>query len=331
MTGFFISMKTPDQFRIVFMGTPAFAVPTLDLLNRSGYDVAAVVTAPDKPAGRGLKLQSSAVKQKASALGLPLFQPVSLKDEAFIKSLADLQADLFVVVAFRMLPEQVWKLPAHGTINLHASLLPQYRGAAPINWALINGETKTGLTTFFINHAIDTGHIILQKELEIGATENAGMLHDRMMTEGAGLVLETVDLIREGRAKTRDQKLLMKEGEVLRTAPRLFKEDCRINWHQKTIQVFNLARGLSPWPAAFTTLNSPDGKSYSMKILGSAITDFNIDGPPGKIYTDNNRHIYIRCADGALEITEVQLAGKSKMPASDFLKGFRMGSGWTAK
>lgn len=321
-------MKSREDFRIVFMGTPAFAVRSLELLHNAGYDLAAVVTAPDKPAGRGLLPRLSAVKQFAQKHKLSLLQPFSLKDEIFISAIADLKADLFVVVAFRMLPEAVWSLPAKGTINLHASLLPQYRGAAPINWAIINGEQITGVTTFLIDREIDTGKILKQQEIPIGFSETAGELHDRLMEKGAELLLETVDALRSSNIKPIDQKQLLSEDQVLKKAPKLSKEDCRINWSMNTERIYNQIRGLSPYPAAFTNLISPEGTTLPLKIYKAIPCDRAIHCEPGDIITEENKRMFVASGDGFVELLEVQLAGKSRMKNSDFLNGFRITTGF---
>jgi methionyl-tRNA formyltransferase len=317
-------MKSPEDFRIVFMGTPAFAVKSLDILSDAGYDLAAVVTAPDKPAGRGLVNRFSAVKQFAQQHHLSLLQPLSLKDESFIKALADLNADLFVVVAFRMLPEAVWSLPAKGTINLHASLLPQYRGAAPINWAIINGEKITGVTTFLIDREIDTGKILMQQEIPVGFSQTAGELHDQLMEKGAELLLETVDAIRSNNIKPIEQKQLLGENQVLKKAPKFAKEDCRIDWSMNTKQIYNLIRGLSPSPAAFTHLLSPKGSALPLKIYSAIPSAKAIQCEPGDIITEENKRMYVATGDGFIELLEIQLAGKSRIKVSDFLNGFRI-------
>jgi methionyl-tRNA formyltransferase len=324
-------MKSRKDFRIVFMGTPAFAVSSLEILYDAGYDLVAVVTAPDKPAGRGLVTRFSAVKQFALQHHLSLLQPFSLKDQNFIKALADLQADLFVVVAFRMLPEAVWSLPAKGTINLHASLLPQYRGAAPINWAIINGEYNTGVTTFLIDREIDTGKILKQQEIRLSYSETAGELHDRLMENGAKLLLETVDALRSSNIKPIDQKQLLSEDQVLKKAPKLTKEDCRINWSMNTERIYNHIRGLSPYPAAFTNLISPEGTTLPLKIYKAIPCDRAIHCEPGDIVTEENKRMFVASRDGFIELLEIQLAGKSRMKVSDFLNGFRITAGFKAK
>lgn len=324
-------MKARELFRIVFMGTPPFAVRTLEVLHEAGYPVAGVVTAADKPAGRGLKPRFSAVKQFAQKHKMPLFQPNSLKDDSFISSLTSLQADLFVVVAFRMLPEVVWSLPEHGTINLHASLLPQYRGAAPINRAIITGETKTGITTFLIDREIDTGKILMQEETHILPFETAGELHDRLMENGAVLVLKTIDAIREDSIKPMDQQLLIPEYPVLKKAPKITKEDCRIKWNHDGDAVFNRIRGLSPHPAAFTFLRSPDGSIYQLKIFNARPSKELSASEPGDILTDSQNHIFVAANDFSIELLEVQLAGRARMSAKDFLNGFKIDARWKAE
>jgi methionyl-tRNA formyltransferase len=320
--------KPRKNFRIVFMGTPVFAVQSLKVLHEAGYYIAAVVTTPDKPAGRGLRLHSSPVKDFAVLNQLPLLQPVSLKGEHLISTLSSCEADLFVVVAFRMLPEIVWKMPAKGTINLHASLLPQYRGAAPINWAIINGEQKTGVTTFFIDKEIDTGRILQQKDLSISSDETAGELHDRLMLLGAALLLETVDAIREGMTKSIDQSLLVNNNVALSKAPRIFKEDCRIDWNRDAIDVHNFIRGLSPYPAAYTTLQSPGGENFNLKIFKAKVSEKSFIGRPEQITIENHSKIFVTTTSGCIELLEVQLSGKSRIPVKDFLNGFRITSAW---
>ncbi|MBW6459721.1 MAG: methionyl-tRNA formyltransferase [Bacteroidales bacterium] len=317
-----------DKPRIIFFGTPAFAVDPLDILIREGYDMAAVVTAPDKPAGRGQKLQSSPVKDFAVGHGIPVLQPVKLKEPLFINTLQNFNADLFVVVAFRMLPEAVWQMPPLGTFNLHASLLPQYRGAAPINHAIINGETETGLTTFFLQQQIDTGEIILQEKLAIGPDETAGELHDRMKTAGAGLVLKTVKAIASGNIPGINQDALMLPGTALKPAPKIFREDCRLDWTAPLKNIYNKVRGLSPSPAAFTRLISPDGATHPVKIY-RARPSFEYHHPTvPKIITNGKDQLGIAVNGGILHIVELQLAGKKTMLTGEFLKGFRLNSDW---
>lgn len=303
--------------KLVFMGTPEFAVPSLQLLS-DHHEVVAVITAPDKPAGRGKTLKPSAVKAAASNLGLKILQPTNLKDAAFQSELSQLDADLFVVLAFRMLPEGVWNMPPGGTINLHASLLPQYRGAAPINRAIMNGETTTGLTTFFIEKDIDTGKIIDRVEMKIGSEETAGELHDRMMAEGAELLLRTVNAIAEDRTSPRPQKA---EGELM-AAPKIFKEDCRIDWEMSVEDVHNHIRGLSPYPAAWTPASGVDYPTRPFKILRSRIATFSIAGQPGAILLTDELRLFVKCGSGNLEITKLQAPGKRPMKTTDFLRGF---------
>jgi len=315
--------------KIVYMGTPDFAVAPLDALVKSGYNVAAVVTAPDKQAGRGLKIQESAVKKYAVSKGLRILQPEKLKSQDFLDELNSIQPDLQIVVAFRMLPEIVWKLPISGTFNLHASLLPQYRGAAPINWAIINGEEKTGVTTFFINENIDTGNILMSAETPVLPTESAGELHDRLMHLGADLVLKTVRAIENKTYDSKPQQHVTSISE-LKSAPKIYKEDCRINWNQNADKVFNLIRGLSPYPAAFTELISPDGSTHYIKVFHSTKEISQHNFKPGKIVTDGKTHLSIAVTDGFIHLQEVQLSAKKKMPIYLFLRGFSMNSEWKA-
>lgn len=299
--------------RIVFMGTPDFAVPSLEILVKSGYDVVAVITAPDKPAGRGLKLTESAVKQFATANGLRILQPVKLKDTQFLDELKALKPDLQIAVAFRMLPEVIWSMPRMGTINLHGSLLPDYRGAAPLNWAIIKGETETGVTSFFIEKEIDTGKIIFQEKISIGLDETAGELHDRMMRIGAELILKTVHAIENGDAPAIKQP----QNSSVKLAPKLTREGCQINWSQSSIEVFNFIRGLSPYPGAWTLL---DGKVF--KIYRAAKFFKTPEAPPGTfIFSDKD--LKITTPDGYILPKEVQMEGKKKMDIGEFLRGAR--------
>lgn len=295
------------------MGTPAFAVESLNILVQNGYDIAAVVTAPDKPAGRGQKINFSAVKEYALQNDLPILQPTKLKDTAFIQSLRDLNANLFVVVAFRMLPEVVWSMPQYGAFNLHASLLPQYRGAAPINWAIINGETKTGVTTFFLQQEIDTGDILMSESIDILPEDNLETLHDKLMVLGSELTLKTVQAIEDN-----DIHPIAQSKEPSTPAPKIFKEDCLINFNQTSIQVHNKVRGLSPFPAAYTHL---DGKI--LKIFKTEIQDVHGDVPTGTFDTDQKTYLRIKCKRGWLNVLELQLEGKKRMVITDFLKGYR--------
>jgi methionyl-tRNA formyltransferase len=305
--------------KIVFMGTPQFAVASLDELIKAGSEIAGVITAPDKPAGRGQKVSESAVKQYAVANGLKVLQPANLKDPAFLDELRSLHADLQVVVAFRMLPEEVWTMPAKGTINLHASLLPQYRGAAPLNWVLINGEKESGVTTFFLKHEIDTGDILFTEKITLTGHETAGELHDRLMNKGAGLIVKTVKAIESGRYNHNPQSAHMPENMVLKAAPKIFKDDCNINWNQPVENIYNLIRGLSPSPAAYTDLNGKTFKIYR--------ADYQPDQPgiqPGGFLTDNKTHLKFAAQDGFISVTDVQLEGKKRMGVEEFLRGVKL-------
>ncbi|MDR1172873.1 MAG: methionyl-tRNA formyltransferase [Bacteroidales bacterium] len=306
--------------RIVFMGTPEFAVASLEALIESGNEVAAVITSPDKPAGRGQKMQESAVKQCAVRHGLPVLQPEKLKDPAFLEALRSLRAELFVVVAFRMLPEEVWKMPPSGTINLHASLLPQYRGAAPINWAVINGETRSGTTVFFINREIDKGNIISYREEAIHPDDNAGTLHDRLMLSGAAHLAEAVSAIASGNYKTLPQDNAL-QSQPLKSAPKIFRETCKIDWNSDVVQLHNLVRGLSPYPAAWTTLASPKGDRLTLKIYETAVQPDSASPAPGTIDSDNKTYLRVATNGGWLEIRSLQLEGKKRMEIPDFLRG----------
>jgi methionyl-tRNA formyltransferase len=304
-----------EKLRIVFMGTPAFAVPSLDILVKAGYDIAAVITAPDKPAGRGQQLQQSAVKQYALQEGIPVLQPVKLKDPAFIEELRSLNANLFIVVAFRMLPEVVWSMPRLGTFNLHASLLPQYRGAAPINWAIINGEKETGVTTFFLKHEIDTGDLIFQTAVPIHDDDTAGTLSDVLMQVGSQLVLRTVQAIESGEVKTTPQKT---DG-IIKHAPKLSKEDGQLDFSKSAEQVRNHIRGLSPYPGAYTWLDGKMLKVYAANIIPD------MEGKQtGEFASDGKSFLRVQCGKQALELKEVQLEGKKKMGVEEFLRGYRM-------
>ena len=304
--------------RIVFMGTPEFAVASLKALLAAGEQVIAVVTAPDRPAGRGRTLQQSAVKQFAIAQGLPVLQPVRLRDPEFLAELAQLKADLQVVVAFRMLPELVWDMAARGTINLHASLLPDYRGAAPINHVLINGEEKTGVTTFILSHEIDTGHVLFSREVPIKEEDNAGDLHDRLMGVGAELLVDTVSAIGQGDYVPVPQSALI-GNRSLHPAPKIFKEDCRIDWNQPTEKVHNLIRGLSPYPAAFTDL---DGQV--LKIFQGDKRIESHQFKPGDFASDGKSYLRYFTKDGFIELNDIQIAGKKRMSIAEFLRGYRL-------
>lgn len=311
-------MKKED-LKIVFLGTPDFAVESLRRIVEGGYNVVGVITMPDKPAGRGHKLLQSPVKQYAVEKGLHLMQPVKLKDPEFVEELQSLDADLFIVIAFRMLPEVVWSMPRLGTFNLHASLLPRYRGAAPINWAVINGDTETGVTTFFLKHEIDTGDIIAQERVDILPSDNVGDVHDRLMMLGADLTIDTIESILNGTLKTIPQEQLIGETEPT-PAPKIFKETCRIDWNRPAREIHNLVRGLSPYPAAWSVLTD-DGKEVgSVKIFETAVIDKEIDVKPGQIVIDGSRLI-VGCGDGQIEVLSLQTQGKRRMPTADFLRG----------
>jgi len=315
-----------SKIRIVFMGTPEFAVVSLSALVTGAYDVCAVVTAPDRPAGRGRKIRMSPVKEFALEKGITVLQPANLKDEAFIEKLRGMNATLFIIVAFRMLPQAVWEMPPLGTFNLHASLLPQYRGAAPINHTIINGERIGGVTTFFLRHEIDTGNIIFREETEIADDETAGQYHDRLMEIGAGLVMKTVKAIEEGRVETRRQDEFIEDGEVLKTAPKIHKEDCRINWQQDAMKVNNQIRGLSPYPGAFTELKFPGGKMLYLKIYKAKVKECTCAGAPGEVMTDYKNYLHVCCGHACISILELQQSGKKRMSVHEFLLGLNFSS-----
>jgi methionyl-tRNA formyltransferase len=323
----FHKIKKKEEMKIVFMGTPDFAVPSLDILVKNGYDIAAVITATDKMGGRGGKqILQSAVKKYAVENNLPVLQPEKLKNPEFIETLRGLQADLFIVVAFRMLPEIVWTMPPLGTFNLHGSLLPKYRGAAPLNWAVINGEKETGVTTFFLKHEIDTGDIIFRESLPIGADESVGEVHDRMMVLGANTVLKTVQAIENQTIAPLPQL------DIAAThAPKIFQETCEINFNKSTQEVHNFIRGLSPFPTAWTTL---DGLKF--KIYKAAIENLEEKGTPqyksdfepiqtGKFISDGKTYLKVTTEDGAIQLLDVQLEGRKRMSIRDFLNGYRLG------
>lgn len=320
-------MKKED-LRIIFMGTPEFAVETLQRLVENGYPVVAVVTQPDKPVGRHQDtLQPSAVKKYAVSKNIPVLQPEKMKDPAFIEQLQSYKADLQVVVAFRMLPEIVWAMPRWGTFNVHAALLPQYRGAAPINWAVINGETETGVTTFFLDKDIDTGRIIKQESFEITDDANVETVYDGLMHLGADIAIETIDelLATDGKVPTIAQEdMLLLEGTVLRPAPKIFRETCEISWQQTAKKVYDFVRGLSPYPGAWTTLIGPDGKGTVLKIFRTAkVGDVQLsDAAVGSLFSKGGR-LYVKTLDSWLELVELQLSGKKRMIARDFLNGIR--------
>ena len=325
-------MKKED-LRIVYMGTPDFAVEALRQLVEGGYNVVGVITMPDKPAGRGHKIQYSPVKQYALEQNLTLLQPEKLKDEAFVQALREWKADLQIVVAFRMLPEVVWSMPRLGTFNLHASLLPQYRGAAPINWAVINGDTETGITTFFLKHEIDTGEVIQQVRVPITDTDNVEIVHDKLMMLGGKLVVETVDAILNGVVKPVPQEEMAVVGE-LRPAPKIFKETCRIDWNQPVKKVYDFIRGLSPYPAAWSELVSPEGEVVVVKIFETEKYIRN-EGKRcrnsrgcfckvGSIETDGKKYIKVAVPDGFVSVLSLQLPGKKRLKTDELLRGFRL-------
>lgn len=303
------------MMKIVFMGTPDFAVASLNALSEAGFEIAAVVTAADKPAGRGQKIQESAVKQYAVAHDIKVLQPLKLKDPEFIAELATLKADLHVVVAFRMLPEIVWNMPPKGTINLHGSLLPQYRGAAPINHAIINGEKQSGVTTFFLKHEIDTGDIIFSAKVDIADDATAGDLHDQLMDAGAALLVKTVKAIESGDYHEQPQP----QSDTLKHAPKIFKEDCKIDWNKPAGEVYNLIRGLSPYPTAFTILNDK-----TLKIFKAELAEKEVKGIPGTWYTDGKTKLEYQAADGLISLTDLQFEGKKRMQVGEFLRGMRL-------
>jgi methionyl-tRNA formyltransferase len=308
-----------EGLRIVFMGTPEFAVASLDALVNAGYSVVGVVTAPDRPAGRGMNLTESAVKKYAAEKKLKILQPEKLKNPAFLDELGSLQADVQVVVAFRMLPEAVWGMPPLGTINVHASLLPQYRGAAPINWVIINGEKETGVTTFKLKHKIDTGNILLQEKIVIGEDETAGELHDRMKIVGANLLVKTIKGLAEGTIREISQsEIVNPKSEILHHAPKIFTETCKINWSKTIDEIHNLIRGLSPYPTAFTYLNNKMLKIYRSK-KEVALTAFD----NGSVHTDGNTYLKFACSNGFIHAIDIQLEGKKRMSIEDFLRGYR--------
>ncbi|NDI98182.1 methionyl-tRNA formyltransferase [Flavobacterium sp. LaA7.5] len=314
-----------ERLRIVFMGTPEFAVGILDAIYQNNYDIVGVITAPDRPAGRGQKVKYSAVKEYALEKNLKLLQPVNLKDEVFLQELEGLQANLQVVVAFRMLPTQVWKMPKLGTFNLHASLLPQYRGAAPINWAIINGEKTTGVTTFFIDDKIDTGAIILKEEIAIGDKETAGELHDRLMLLGVDTVLKTLSLIGNGQAETTIQPT----DANIKTAYKLNKENCKIDWTMPGQAIYNLIRGLSPYPAAWTFIND-NGQEWNVKVYNALFKEEDHKCEVGKLIVDK-KEIKISVVNGYIILLDLQFPGKKKMTAGELLNGMKFTANAMAK
>ncbi|GAE82121.1 methionyl-tRNA formyltransferase [Bacteroides reticulotermitis] len=315
-------MKKED-LRIVYMGTPDFAVESLRKLVDGGYQVVGVITMPDKPAGRGHKIQYSPVKEFALERNIPLLQPEKLKDESFIQSLREWKADLQIVVAFRMLPEVVWDMPRFGTFNLHASLLPQYRGAAPINWAVMNGDAETGITTFFLQHEIDTGRVIQQVRIPIAETDNVGIVHDKLMILGGELVVETVDAILNDTIKPIAQEDMGVVGE-LRPAPKIFKETCRIDWQQPVKRIYDFIRGLSPYPAAWSELVNPEGEAVIVKIYESEKIIESHQLASGTIVTDGKKVMKVAVSDGYISILSLQLPGKKRLKTEELLRGYRL-------
>lgn len=317
-------MNNAKELRIVFMGTPEFAVPSLRALVAGGYNVVAVVTTPDKPAGRGQKLHESDVKIAARELGLPILQPVKLRDEEFVAAMRELRPDLGIVIAFRMLPEVIWAMPRLGTFNLHASLLPQYRGAAPINWAIINGETETGVTTFLLNHEIDKGAIIGQTRVPIGGEDNIGTMYEKLMEVGTGLVLETVDRLAAGDIRPMEQQHI--DEATLHPAPKIFKEDCRIDWNWNGKRIVDFIRGLSPYPAAWTAMYraGSDDKALTAKLFAAKFEPAPHEGVTcGTVESDARTFIRVACADGWIAIGELQMAGKKRLGVRELLLGWR--------
>lgn len=316
--------------KIIYFGTPEIASSQLEAIISAGYDVVAVVTTPDKPAGRGKKIQCSDVKETALKHGLPIMQPVSLKSPDFIEELSSYNADLFVVVAFRMLPEVVWSMPPKGTFNLHASLLPQYRGAAPINHAVINGEKETGLTTFLLDKEIDTGEIMIQEKVVIDDDETAGTLHDKLMLLGNKVVVETIKMIEEGRVVSQSQEdIINRDNILLKPAPKIFKEDCRIDWTKDAKSIYDFIRGLSPYPAAHTQLVTDKGETIDVKVFETEIVEKKSqDVEMYDVATDGKSYFNVVLKDSCISIKTIQQAGKKAMPIADFLRGARIEGTW---
>lgn len=311
------------------MGSPEFAVDSLEILLKSGFNIVGVVTVPDKPAGRGQLIRQSAVKEYALKHGLPVMQPINLKDTGFINELSSLKADLQVVVAFKILPKIIWDMPLAGTVNLHASVLPQYRGAAPINWAIINGESTTGVTTFLLDNNVDTGNILFKELTEISLDETAGELHDRLKKKGSELILKTVIAIKEDNYVLTNQESLSINTADLKAAPKIFKDDCRVDWTKSAVEVHNKIRGLSPHPTAFTELISPDNIKYYLKIYQSSLEKVKHDIAIGHIITEDNIFLKIAVKDGFVYLEDIQMSGKKRMKVRDFLLGFDLKGGWS--
>lgn len=310
------------SLNIVYFGTPDFAVESLKILVENNYNIVGVVTAPDKPAGRGHKLQLSAVKQYALSAGLKILQPTNLKSESFIQELSSLNANLQIVVAFRMLPKLVWDMPELGTFNLHGSLLPQYRGAAPINWAIMNGETETGVTTFFLKHEIDEGDVIFNHKVSIGENDNAGVIHDQLMTTGAQLVLKTVKAIELGNIISMDQSTLISSSENLKPAPKIFKADCRIDWNDTMDNIHNKVRGLAPYPTSWTVICNSETE-YSLKVFATKKIMGEHSFKPGSIHSTKDE-LKVAVDGGFIQILDAQLAGKKRMKVNELLRGFSL-------
>ncbi|MBP5318336.1 MAG: methionyl-tRNA formyltransferase [Paludibacteraceae bacterium] len=315
-------MDSDKQLRIVYMGTPDFAVEPLKAMLDEGFNVVGVVTMPDKPAGRGHRLLESPVKKFAKEHDLPLLQPAKLRDENFLIDLKTWDADLQVVVAFRMLPEVVWNMPRLGTLNLHASLLPEYRGAAPINWAIINGETRTGVTTFLLKHEIDTGNLLMQEAVEILPTDNVGSLHDKLMHVGSQVLVRTLNRLEAGDMTSIPQD----ESKAIKPAPKIFKDDCRVRWEQPGVHVVNFVRGLSPYPAAFADVLDDKGQQTTIKLLEVAYEKADQQLAPGTLDSDGKRYLRFAVTDGWVKVLEVQMAGKKAMRIEEFLRGTRLRS-----
>lgn len=316
--------------RIVYFGTPEFAASQLEAILAAGYDVAAVITTPDRPAGRGKQMHASEVKECALRHGLQVLQPEKLKDETFVEQLRSFNADLFVVVAFRMLPEVIWSMPPMGTINLHASLLPQYRGAAPINHAIINGEKETGLTTFFLDKEIDTGAMIMREKVQIGDKMTAGELHDTLMNLGNDVLVKTIRMIEEGKVTARSQEAVIRdENMTLKPAPKIFKEDCYIDWTKTGKEIFNFVRGLSPYPAAHAKIQNPNGEILDLKLFEVELASKSGDSDDVcTIKTDGKTYLEVVLRDSSIRILEIQQAGKKAMKIAEFLRGTRVSEDW---
>ena len=309
--------------KILFMGTPDFALASLNAIRTGGFNIAGVVTGPDKPAGRGRKIRTSPVKDYAVLHGLRILQPEKMKSPAFLNELREISPDLIIVVAFRMLPEQVWGLPPLGTINLHASLLPHYRGAAPIHRSIMNGEKETGVTTFFIEKEIDTGLIIQQRSTPINEDDNAGSLHNRLMNIGADLLVETIELVLKGNPPIHSQQELIKKADSLKTAPKIFPDDCRIDWDRSVVEVFDHIRGLSPYPTAWTRI-SVGGEEKVIKVYEAEKEKIATNDIPGTLHTEDQKRLLIACRDGYIHVKSLQMEGKKRMPVEDFLRGVRL-------